>query len=860
MLCLLLAALVLGTTLAACGGDTPATPDNSTDNPTDNKTPSTSTDTKDNTNTNSSSGYQTVAEKTGYGYVASYQSLNIKGLNYAYDLRRNSDGRLMMRGNYVDEETGEYMDKYFSMAPDGTDVQEIPMPQLAKNEYVQSICDAGDGFWLFTVEWVSNGNTDDGGVAFDSAAAVIGGADGETVVATTKETNSVEPDASTGDWTTSTEDQNDWTGGDTTPTDKPTTEEPADDGPWIDIDDGNATPAEPMESYNLYHLKRVDKAGNVISELDLSDLTSGSDYFYVNTMVTDNAGSLYLVCDTMIYQIKESGEKTGELEFPNWVSNAYSMGDGRILVGYYGDNGYEMSWLKTDTMELGDTFELPGNANSGYNIVFGGGSYDLYLDDQNVLYGYKAETGEMTPLLNWMDSDLNTYSMNGYCVVDETNIRFLFSEDGGEVEFGTLTRVPYSELPVRQTITIGGQYLNYNIRNLVSKFNRTNENYRISFIDYSQYNSDDNPSAAQERLDMDMANGNGPDILLNNSLGNYTTYVAKGFLADLYTLMGDTKDQLVLGYRNATEINGGLYMLCSSFAVSGLWTNADYVGDDGEMSLDELLAACDALGEDGMISAYTTRDSVLSMILATSYNDLINMETGECNFDSPDFVKLLEYVNRFPAEIDYDNYNFDYSSVGDLIRAKQLIFSDCYIYGFSDINYSLVDMGGMDGLAMVGEPGLGGGKFIVQANNGLAINARSKYQDVCWEFVSMMLSDEYQERYSYQLSVLQSRLDEQAQDATKPPYYLDENGEKVEYEQTYYTNDGQEVKIEPLTQEQVDYFMNIINGVDGSYQYDEELVTVVSEEAAAYFAGQKSAEEVAKLIQSRVQIYINEQR
>lgn len=129
MLCLLLAALVLGTTLAACGGDTPATPDNSTDNPTDNKTPSTSTDTKDNTNTNGSSGYQTVAEKTGYGYVASYQSLNIKGLNYAYDLRRNSDGRLMMRGNYVDEETGEYMDKYFSMAPDGTDVPRAPLPR-----------------------------------------------------------------------------------------------------------------------------------------------------------------------------------------------------------------------------------------------------------------------------------------------------------------------------------------------------------------------------------------------------------------------------------------------------------------------------------------------------------------------------------------------------------------------------------------------------------------------------------------------------------------------------------------------------------------------------------------------------------
>ena len=81
----------------------------------------------------------------------------------------------------------------------------------------------------------------------------------------------------------------------------------------------------------------------------------------------------------------------------------------------------------------------------------------------------------------------------------------------------------------------------------------------------------------------------------------------------------------------------------------------------------------------------------------------------------------------------------------------------------------------------------------------------------------------------------------------------------MEYEQTTWVN-GEEVKMEPLTQEQVDYFMSIINSVDGSYNYDDELVTVVSEEAAAFFAGQKSAEEVAKLIQSRVQIYVNEQR
>ena len=38
----------------------------------------------------------------------------------------------------------------------------------------------------------------------------------------------------------------------------------------------------------------------------------------------------------------------------------------------------------------------------------------------------------------------------------------------------------------------------------------------------------------------------------------------------------------------------------------------------------------------------------------------------------------------------------------------------------------------------------------------------------------------------------------------------------------------------------------------------EEIYSIISEEAAPYFAGQKSAEEVAKIIQSRIQIYVSE--
>ena len=41
---------------------------------------------------------------------------------------------------------------------------------------------------------------------------------------------------------------------------------------------------------------------------------------------------------------------------------------------------------------------------------------------------------------------------------------------------------------------------------------------------------------------------------------------------------------------------------------------------------------------------------------------------------------------------------------------------------------------------------------------------------------------------------------------------------------------------------------------------DEALLQIVQEEAAPFFAGQKSARDVAGIIQSRAQLYVNETR
>ena len=67
-------------------------------------------------------------------------------------------------------------------------------------------------------------------------------------------------------------------------------------------------------------------------------------------------------------------------------------------------------------------------------------------------------------------------------------------------------------------------------------------------------------------------------------------------------------------------------------------------------------------------------------------------------------------------------------------------------------------------------------------------------------------------------------------------------------------------EIYALKPEQVAQIRELVETTTKLADYDAEIQGIVSEQAQAFFSGQKSAEEVARLIQSKVNIYVNEQR
>ena len=91
-------------------------------------------------------------------------------------------------------------------------------------------------------------------------------------------------------------------------------------------------------------------------------------------------------------------------------------------------------------------------------------------------------------------------------------------------------------------------------------------------------------------------------------------------------------------------------------------------------------------------------------------------------------------------------------------------------------------------------------------------------------------------------------------------YILDENGERKPVAIGMFSDGINTYEIYATSPRQAEQLREAIASSTKLADNDRSITDIVTQQAAAYFAGQKSAQDVAKLIQSKANIYINEQR
>ena len=614
---------------------------------------------------------------------------------------------------------------------------------------------------------------------------------------------------------------------------------------------------------STYLIKVLDAGGSQTGEINLSGILDENDY--VQSIRLDKDANIYLLGDQSVYVLDKDGNKIAQIKADN-SGNSYLMamartGDGQIIVAMNGQDGMQVQTVDLAKKAFGETYDV---SISGYgsNSLIDGADYSFYFSDGSSVYGYDTQTKQSKEILNWISSNINasyvgdTRALKGGQFI--TNYSDYSSDEDADSGLYIFTKVDPSEVADKVTITYAGTYVDDSIKSQAVKFNKSQDKYQIMVKDYSSY---DDPTT---QMNNDLLAGDIPDIIDLSSI-SAEKYISKGMLLDLYTLMDKDpdikKDDFIDNILKVMETDGKLYHITPTFGVNVLIGKTSDIGGRDKFTVQDLIDLEQSKGGDTKAFYMRSNSSVLNMICTANYEDSIDWNTGKCSFASDEFIKLLEYANTYPKDEDI-NWDEDYESLPTQIRNGKVIFADIYSLGMEEIE--LYNEMFQDDISFIGYPSDKSAGASASMNMDLGIYAKSKNVDGAWEFLKTFLTKDYtcnnSSIYYSGFPLRKDALEYQIKRYSATEKYTDEYGNEIEPYQSSWGYDDLDVEIGPLSEDQVNKLREVIASVDHLYVYNDDIMTIIADETGAYFSGQKSAKDVADIVQNRVSNYVNENR
>lgn len=616
---------------------------------------------------------------------------------------------------------------------------------------------------------------------------------------------------------------------------------------------------------SAYYLKKINDKGEVLETYDITYLLdeANGDYFYIDTMVIDHEGRFFLkVGENSVVVLDKEGKKLFTATVSNWAESVGITKDGTVLVTYYdtANGGYCASVVDVSKKGLGERYtNFPSTRSS--NCIYPGIDSDLLIDTDSGLIAYNLKDQKSNTMVNWVDSDVDSDNI-GYIYVEANGdvvvITTTYGEETRTSQLIRLVKTQSSEIKQKQVLTIGALYIDGNTKEQIIKFNRTNDEYRIKIIDYLDEANDDY-ELALSKMNNAITSGNGPDLFDLSSLGDtdYNNYAEKGVFSDLYKFFEKDPqiklDDFVDSVLKMNEYDGKLFSIFTGFNIQTVAVKSAFLDGKETWTVNDLMEILDRNPQVKTIMRYGDKLSLLYTLITGDLDHYIDFSKGECNFSSQDFVTILELANKAPSEINYDGEN---TSVTQFMN-NQLLMMDVYVSGVTEFMMYLSLC--HKEATFIGNPvSEGSGNSAYCSGSNFAINANSQYQDVAWEFIKQCLTYEAQSEQEFCFPILKKALQDQIDEACEPSYKEDENGNQVEIPKETWGYNEVEVEIWAAKQDDIDTMMELINSVSNRSGYDEEIYNILKEETEAFFAGAKTAQETADVINSRIFLYINE--
>ncbi len=651
-----------------------------------------------------------------------------------------------------------------------------------------------------------------------------------------------------------------------------------------------------IESRRSQIRRQLDSTGNEISRVETSGLEEslgfGEQGGYIGSTVMDGNGNFFVYAEvytgesyeTKIVVLDREMNRLFEIRERDLYGEMILLGDGLVAMSSYvydqltGEGGQVLRTIDMETKTWGEEYPMPVNVGRVYP---GMGKYLFCYDNGDSLYGYNTDTQEGEKILTWSSADINRSDLSFFTFLADGRVAAMtrrWGENGLEAEVVLLTEQDRSVLQDRTILTYATMYLSYEMRERIIDFNKSQTNYRIEIRDYSEFNTQDDYNAGLTKLNTEIIAGKVPDILDTSGLPIHQ-YGGKGLLEDLWPYIEADEE---LGGREgvmeevlrAAEQDGKLYHLFNSFTIRTAVGASGVVGDDMRWTLSDLSDALGKMPEGcSIFNQGDTKESMLSSIMAMQLGNFVDFKSGECRFDSGEFIALLEFCNSFPLTFDWNSIDWEeYEDDMTRIAAGRQLLSPETLYDFQYIQIQQHIFGGE--ITYVGYPREDGGvgsSFVIE--DGLAMSTTCKDKAAAWSFMREVIqpqSDPTEEYFYFNgwgFPVNRQDFDRMAQQYMTPMYMLDENGEPmldengdpIEMSQGGIGfGDGSMLELYATTQEQYDQIMELYRSIDTVYTYDDAIYAIVHSVALRYFNDDLTVNEAVDQIQSRVKIYVNE--
>ena len=592
-----------------------------------------------------------------------------------------------------------------------------------------------------------------------------------------------------------------------------------------------------LEAADGYSLRKFDNSGTQVQSVDLAGVMDtallsavGRDLF----LSIDGEGNFCVAAkggNTLVYLFDNNGRFLFSLDYEGNLMTTATTAGGQIGICATSSDRINHDLLTVD-MESQDWSKDKIHLGAAAGL-YGGLNKDFYRFDSSVLYGYAAGGQEGIPVFNWSDMGLGTSEVHiGECADGRFVVLAASSNQTGVLsyEMAVLTK----GVDEREILSMVSLSATPGLVQAVSDFNKTNDRYKVELTEYFPYAqnvSNEEWDNAILNLNTRIISGDMPDILDMSNL-SVQIYQSKGLLEDLYPYMEHDPEIRTGDYFenvfDAISLDGKLPYLTDGVAISTMLAGADVVDGSNGWTIQDLEKVLDTYGANSINNL--SGASFLKVMLQTD-GSFIDWNLGKCSFDSPEFVKMLEFAGKIQVS---SQNGFGGTEMSDTYAAAyEAVLSVYHITQYR--NYY------NGNLKFLGLPGDGGEYHAIKPEVKVGISSSSTRKKGAWEFVRTLLTEDHQ-MSCMMLPIHRRAFDKVTQAAVE--------GKSI---WTWIYEDGK------ATNEDAELTKQLLSTAAYVENDNQTLESLILDEAREYFSGARSAQETAERIQGRASLYIKEQ-